>query len=59
MTALEKTIERLGLTEKVIANKAKNDAIKALKDDYKAKSDSEKDKMTKAEMKSLLDSLTA
>lgn len=57
MGALEQRIKALGLEEKALANKVKNDAVKAVKSDWKAKSATDKGKLTKAELIALVDQL--
>lgn len=54
MKSLEARIRKLGLEEKALANKAKNEAKKAAKEKYKA----EKSSLKKADLEKLLDILT-
>jgi len=59
MGALEDRIKVLGLEEKALANKAKREAKKAIADDWKAKSITDKGKLTKAELIATLDKLSS
>lgn len=59
MGALEQRIKALGLEEKALANKVKNDALKAVQNELKAKSATDKGKLTKAELIALVDQLTS
>ena len=54
MKSLEARIKRLGLEEKELANKARNEAKKQAKEKYKA----EKASLKKADLEKLLDILT-
>lgn len=59
MGALEDRIKSLGLEEKALANKAKREVQKAIADEWKAKSTTDKGKMTKAELISTLEKLSS
>lgn len=59
MGALEDRVKSLGLEEKALANKAKREAKKAIEDEWKTKSTTDKGKLTKAELISTLDKLSS
>lgn len=59
MGALEDRVRSLGIEEKALANKAKREAKKAIEDDWKAKSATDKGKLTKAELIATLDKLSS